>query len=532
MMTDETLEKEQRIRDPIHDFITFDDDDNDNEIDKILWGLVQTEPFQRLRRIKQLGFSDVVYPSATHTRFAHSLGALHIAKKMVRAVNKKWESDKRKVKKEIETTLIAALLHDIGHGPFSHAFENACRDIPDIREALVEGTDEEKVLPEKQKIHEAMTARIIKETEEIKELIEKDDEYKVDNVIKNVMAKSESVYSVVVSSQFDADRLDYMQRDRYMTGTQQSAIDFGWLIDNLSVVSAYRGTGDDEVEVKTFALDKKAVVATEAYIISLLQLYPTVYFHKTTRGAEILFSKLLKELFTDIRENRKYHGLSKQHPLVQFAEEPECLDNYLGLDDTTIWGALPILQKSGEGFVQEAADRLLTRKFYKAHDVFQDFEQRVVKWMKKNDIKENNKEDIRSIFMKKFKEHLKDAANEFENEIFFDAGERSPYKKYKVDSSNEDSEINSSIQAIVGKKKNGKYDVKNIEDVSEIIRIAPTFYFMRVYLPERDEEKVKSLIDGAFSATEEMLEGNIKKQSTAPKIAKKRIGKPFKKPRK
>jgi HD superfamily phosphohydrolase len=107
----------QRVRDPLHNLIRFDE----SELETMLWKVVQTRPFQRLRRVKQLGFSDLVYPGAAHSRLAHSIGVFHTARRLIGVIN--GYKDKVETSKE-ERALAAALVHDLGHGPFSHAFES------------------------------------------------------------------------------------------------------------------------------------------------------------------------------------------------------------------------------------------------------------------------------------------------------------------------------------------------------------------------------------------------------------------------
>ena len=111
----------QRVRDPIHNLIEFDTHD---ELERVAWNIIQSRPFQRLRRIKQLGFTELVYPGATHTRFAHSIGVFHTAREMMNIVRKKAPEGQNSREK---IALAAAIVHDVGHGPFSHAFETVGR---------------------------------------------------------------------------------------------------------------------------------------------------------------------------------------------------------------------------------------------------------------------------------------------------------------------------------------------------------------------------------------------------------------------
>lgn len=140
------LDRDQRIRDPVHDLIKFSQTDPD---DKILWDLLQTFPLQRLRRIKQLGFSDFVYPGASHSRLSHSIGAMQMARRMLVVLERNNEINPRSRDHRVwrRATVCAALLHDVGHGPFSHVFEEISDEC---------GISEQ---------HVAYTLRIIQETE-------------------------------------------------------------------------------------------------------------------------------------------------------------------------------------------------------------------------------------------------------------------------------------------------------------------------------------------------------------------------------
>lgn len=337
----------QRIRDPLHNLIEFRMDD---ELESHLWQVIRSRPFQRLRRIKQLGFSELVYPGASHSRFAHSVGVFHTARQLMDVVKR---AEGRTESRE-NRALAAALVHDLGHGPFSHAFETVGKrlglrlaDHEDVSDSLIRNGEVAAILNEMGSGFATDVADIIKKEGQI------------------------TVHNAVVSSQFDADRLDYMRRDRLMTGSQHSAIDFTWLIANLEIASVPTGIDEQQTgSVSTFVIGPKATYAAEAYVLGLFQLYPTVYFHKATRGAEKLFVELLVKLVTLAQnDSQSITGLSDGHPLIQFAINPEDLETVLRLDDSVVWGALSMMVDADDRLIREFALRLRDRKLYKCFDV-------------------------------------------------------------------------------------------------------------------------------------------------------------------
>ncbi|QQO16192.1 HD domain-containing protein [Bradyrhizobium diazoefficiens] len=297
------MPKQQRIRDPLHDIIDFNVDEV--HLERVLWQVIQTRPFQRLRRIKQLGFSDFVYPGATHSRLLHSLGVFHTARYLMDVVRKYTHPFEQT---RADQALAAALVHDVGHGPFSHAFEDVGRR-----------------LNLKLADHELVSETLIRDGEIAREFRELGSGF-ADDVADVVSGSgSSSIYSAVVSSQFDADRLDYIRRDRLMVGTEHAGIDFEWLIQNLEIGEVPYGVDETSLgKVRTFVLGPKAIFAAEAYVLGLFQLYPTVYFHKATRGAEKIYVELLARTITLVRDGSVAStGLTASHPLVKFAKDPE-----------------------------------------------------------------------------------------------------------------------------------------------------------------------------------------------------------------
>ena len=196
-------------------------------------------------------------------------------------------------------------MHDVGHGPFSHAFEKIGERF-DLKMAH----------------HETVSDALIRDSEITPLLCDEMGSGFANDVADMVSGSGvRTIYSAVVSSQFDADRLDYMRRDRLMTGSQHAGIDFEWLIQNLEVATGGAQRRRDRLPpVQTFVLGRKAIFVAEAYVLGLFQLYPTVYLHKATRGAEKIYVELLARTFTLVKKGLiEKTGLPPNHPLAKFA---------------------------------------------------------------------------------------------------------------------------------------------------------------------------------------------------------------------
>ena len=230
------MTKPQRIRDPLHNLIGFDT----NQFEDVLWQIIQTRPFQRLRRIKQLGFSELVYPGATHTRFAHSVGVFHTARRLMEIIERHIRvSGYQHKDHQAHVALAASLVHDLGHGMFSHAFEEVGKEL-NLKMAQ----------------HEHVSDALIRDGEVSEVFKEMGSGFA--NDVADVIRRGRpgNLYDAVVSSQFDADRLDYMQRDRLMTGVQNSGIDFTWLVANLEIERIPTGVDEEAVgQIETFDID-------------------------------------------------------------------------------------------------------------------------------------------------------------------------------------------------------------------------------------------------------------------------------------
>ncbi len=241
------LEFTGEITDPIHKYIPITD------LEK---KLIDTEFFQRLRKIRQLAGAHLVFPSAQHTRFEHSIGAMHLAGLAGESLlNKGYIT----CKEDVESLRIAALLHDIGHGPFSHLFEEVLRE------------------KKSNKInHEIIGKRIIKETIII-DILEKYG-YDGDYVCKLSFGESQKMfYDEIIAGSLSVDIMDYLPRDSFFTGAEYGKVDYHRLISSLEVLSNGH-----------LGIDKSAINSLESMLISRYQMFKAVYFHKTVRAGEVM----------------------------------------------------------------------------------------------------------------------------------------------------------------------------------------------------------------------------------------------------
>lgn len=435
----------QRIRDPVHGLVVFGDhgDRERDETDRIAWNLLNTPEFQRLRRIRQLGFSDLVFPGATHSRFAHSIGVYHMARRLADVIARRM-GDERNVDRE-RIALLAALLHDIGHGPFSHAFEAVAKALKRPRR------------------HEAWSAEIVLGDTQVNRVLRDADEdlpERVGAVLDDTEPKD--IYSAIVSSQFDADRLDYIQRDRLMTGVEFGHIDRDWLLDCLRVGTVTVGR-HDPVETPCLYLGPKGIQVAEEYLEARFRLYRMVYMHKTTRAAEKMLETLLQRAVEWMREECS----SPRDPVLRyFAADEPLLGAYLDLDDAAVWAAMTVCSEWKHAPIAGLAQRLRGRSLYKCVEV------------RSRSGKDGN-------LWLRFRRKLDERAPAWRDEVLFDDAAVSSYKWYPFDDS-------SALGKVLVKTHDDMIEPEDIVDVSDTVRVLRDNgeRIQRVYAPdtERAEE--------------------------------------------
>lgn len=446
----------QRVRDPLHNIIGFED----TQFENMLWDLINARPFQRLRRVKQLGFSNFVYPGASHTRFAHSIGVFHTARSLM-SIIEEYLGKQRYQDVRGREALAAALLHDVGHGAFSHAFE-----------------DVGKRLKLRMAHHETVSDALIRDSEltPILKTMGSGFHSDVADVIDDNI--DPTIYSAVVSSQFDADRLDYMRRDKLMCGTGHGAIDFNWLMANIEIGTIATSVDNQKVsEIETFVLGPKALFAAEAYVLGLFQLYPTVYFHKATRGAEKIFSEVLCRIIELCIDGSCISaGLDESHPIVKFAKNPDSLDCALNLDDQVIFGALAQTAQAKDQVVSDLSIRLRDRKLFKAVDI-----RKALLRVDSNfgiDAGDAAKSiDAKCLFIEGCLNEWRQSNEKSGPRILFDKAERSPYKTF--------SESKGPLNQIMIRGSDDSLD--DLQNHSQVVRAIEPFKMCRVYVDNEDE---------------------------------------------
>jgi HD superfamily phosphohydrolase len=315
------LNKKKIINDPVYGFITIPSE--------LVFDLIEHPYFQRLRYIKQLGMTHLVYPGALHTRFHHALGAMHLMSTAIETLCNKGQDI---TEEEQEAVTIAILLHDIGHGPFSHALERT----------IIQGISHEA-------ISTAMMDRINRDLHGRLQM--------AIDIFNDTYPKK--FLHQLVSSQLDMDRMDYLNRDSFFTGVSEGVISSERIIKMLNVV-------DDHIVV-----EEKGIYSIENFLISRRLMYWQVYLHKTVIAAEQMLGKILKRARELALRGVPLFGTpALNHFLVNninreaFKTDETHLDVFASLDDTDIMSAIKVWAGCDDVILATLCHNLINRKLY------------------------------------------------------------------------------------------------------------------------------------------------------------------------
>jgi hypothetical protein len=315
------LNKKKILNDPVYGFINIPND--------LVFDIIEHPYFQRLRRIKQLGLTDLVYPGAHHTRFHHAIGATYLMQKTLDTLRSKGVMI---FDAEYEAALVAILLHDVGHGPFSHTLEFS----------LFKGVHHEQIsLWIFDRLNKEFSGRL--------------------ELAKQIFTGTyhRKFLHQLVSSQLDVDRLDYLKRDSFFTGVYEGTIGAERIIKMLNVV-------DDQLVV-----EEKGIYSIENFVSARRLMYWQVYLHKTSVAAEamlILLIKRAKKLTQSGKDIPATPALSifMERDITgnDFEDDPDLLGIFTMLDDTDIWGSIKMWQSHKDPALSSLSHGLLTRRLF------------------------------------------------------------------------------------------------------------------------------------------------------------------------
>ena len=317
-MGNHSSNKRKIVNDPVYGFINIPSEK--------IFDIIEHRYFQRLRRIKQLGLTDYVYPGAVHTRFQHTLGAVHLLNSAIQILRLKNVDISTE---EEEAVMLAILMHDIGHGPFSHTLENV----------IVENLT-----------HEQMSMLYMQQ-------LNKEYSGQLDvaiNIFENNYHKK--FLHQLVSSQLDVDRLDYLRRDSFYTGVSEGVISSDRIIKMMHVKDGQ------------LVVEAKGIYSIEKFLIARWLMYWQVYLHKTVVSTEQLVLNIFKRVKQLINEG-EYVFLSDELEYFlkkrQFGEQVEILEKFSAIDDTDIIYAIKKWQLSSDKVLSELSTRLIQRDLFK-----------------------------------------------------------------------------------------------------------------------------------------------------------------------
>ncbi len=315
------MNKKKIINDPVYGFIAIPGD--------LIYDLIQHPYFQRLRYIKQLGLSDLVYPGAHHTRFHHALGAMHLMGRVLKTLQQKGVEISEA---EAEAAQVAILLHDIGHGPFSHALEETL-----LKEVKHESISYLFMRELNTRFNGALDLAI--------------------QFFRNSYPRK--FFHQLISSQLDIDRLDYLTRDSFFTGVMEGTIGVDRIVAMLNV-------HNDELVV-----EEKGIYSIENFLHARRLMYWQVYLHKTALSGERMLVNIIRRAQYLLQAGETLPAsealtclLKKDYLIEDFTHNKELLDLFGQLDDHDIWGAIKLWRNHADAILCGLCNRLVQRELF------------------------------------------------------------------------------------------------------------------------------------------------------------------------
>ena len=350
------LDETKVLKDPVHSYIHIHYE--------VIWNCLDSKEFQRLRRIRQLGGDFQVYPTAEHSRFSHSLGVYEIVRRMVTEVKslcvELTEYDKVCV-------MLAGLLHDVGHGPFSHAFEHVTNHS-----------------------HEEYTAKIILGNTELNAILRAVSENLPQDIVSIIQHTHENdILNQIVSGQLDADRMDYLLRDSYFTATSYGQFDLERILRTMRVRKTNEGR-------KVIVVKYTGIHSVEDYIMARYQMYWQVYYHPVARSYEAVFIQLFNRLKDIFKVDKDYFEDMKV--LIPFLEKSEVsVEEYFKLDENSLLYCCALIQDKEDKIAADLARRLQNRNLFEYVDYDEENLAQIKNMLKENNLDERYYLKIESI---------------------------------------------------------------------------------------------------------------------------------------
>ena len=321
------LDETKVLKDPVHSYIHIHYE--------VIWNCLDSKEFQRLRRIRQLGGDFQVYPTAEHSRFSHSLGVYEIVRRMVTEVKTLCAE---LTEYEKVCVMLAGLLHDVGHGPFSHAFEHVTNHS-----------------------HEEYTVKIILGNTELNSILRAVSKKMPEDIVSIIQHTYENdILNQIVSGQLDADRMDYLLRDSYFTATSYGQFDLERILRTMRVRKTSEGR-------KVIVVKHTGIHSVEDYIMARYQMYWQVYYHPVARSYEAVFIQLFNRLKDIFKDNKDYFEDMKV--LIPFLEKAEVSEEeYFRLDENSLLYCCALIQDKDDVIAADLAKRLQNRKLFEYVD--------------------------------------------------------------------------------------------------------------------------------------------------------------------